>query len=326
MIKVNLCVDGNYILYKSVFMLRQTRTIDIDLEDLLHIEFNKIIRSYTYDNVYFVSDMGASWRKELFHTYKEGRKKDEKIDWDNVHNIFDGFKDELSEKQNINMYEIPKIEGDDIIAYIVNKSNEKGYSNVIIGNDKDLHQLLRFDLNKNYINILWNFKMSDERSYFPENYQIFFDSIENGSNEIDLFEENDFDSDFINFLEGLNGKTKLFEVNNEEALFTKIVSGDNSDKIDSIYKKNDRGIGEKGADKIYKLYKDIYPEPIDFNDDNFLRKLVGVVAYSKKFDDNTEKKAVYLNAKDNRMLIKLDEKYMPGHLYGIMSNKVKIII
>jgi len=306
-------------------MLRQTRSIDADLEDLLHIEFNKIVNSYNFDNIYFVSDMGASWRKDLFNTYKEGRKKDEKIDWDNVFNIFNGFKDELSERVNVSMYEFPKIEGDDLIAYIVKESNYVGYSNVIIASDKDLHQLLKFDLNKGYINIMWNFKMSDERTYFPENYQILIDSIEKGSDEVDLFEEDYFDSDFINFIEGLGGRTKLFEINNEQALFTKLVSGDNSDKIPSIFKRNGRGYGDIGAVKIYKMYKDIYPEPIDFNSDDFLKKLVGVVAYDKKIEDNSEKKVVYLNAKDNRMLIKLDEKYMPNHLFGIIKNKVKIL-
>jgi len=326
MVKVNLCIDGNYILYKCVFILRQTRSIDGDLEDLLHIEFNKMIRSYEFDNIYFVSDMGASWRKDLFTTYKEGRKKDDKIDWENVFNIFDSFKDELEARNDVNMYQLKKVEGDDIIAYIVNQSNNIGYSNIIIASDKDLHQLLKFDLNNNYINVMWNFKTSDERTYLPENYQIFFDSIEStSSGEFDLFEENDFDGDFINFLEGLATRTKSFEINNEEALFTKIVSGDNSDKIPSIFKRNGRGYGEKGAAKVYKMYKDIYTEPIDFNGDDFLRKLVGVVAYDKKFDDNTEKKVVYLNAKDNRLLIKLDEIYMPGYLYGLMKNKIEII-
>ena len=323
MIKVNMCIDGSYLLYKCVFILRKTKSINMDLEDLLHIEFNKIIRSYDYNNIYFVSDLGASWRKEIFDAYKKGRKKDDKIDWENVYNIYDSFKDELNNRNNVSVYEFPKIEGDDIIAYVVNQSNKIGYSNVIVASDKDLHQLLKFDLNNNYINIMWNFKTSDERTYYPENYQIFFDSVEN-NREVDLFEENDYDVDFLNFLEGLAARTKSFEINNEEALFTKIVQGDNSDKIPSIFKRGNRGIGEKGAEKIYKMYKDIYSEPVDFNSDDFLRKLVGVVAYDKKFDDNTEKKVVYLNAKDNRMLIKLDEIYMPSYLYGMIKNKVVI--
>ena len=124
MIKTNIVIDGNYILYKSVFILRKTRSIDIDLEDLLHIELNKLVRAYSYDNIYFVSDMGQSWRKELFSNYKKERKKDEKIDWENVMNIFDSFKDEIAQKPNIQMYEISKIEGDDLVAYIVNESNK----------------------------------------------------------------------------------------------------------------------------------------------------------------------------------------------------------
>jgi len=309
MIKTNIVIDGSYLLYKSVFMLKKTKTIDLDLENLLHIELNKLIRSYDYDNIYFVSDMGSSWRKEIFQTYKQDRKKDESIDW----------------KTNINKYEFPKIEGDDIIAFIVNKSNELGYSNIIIGNDKDLHQLIKFDINKKYINILWNYKMSDGRVYFPENYQIFFNSIKNEeSAEIDLFDEDYFDADFIEFLNGLINQTKLTEINNEESLFIKIIHGDNSDKIPSIYKKNNRGIGETGAKKIYKLYKEIYPDKIEFNNDDFLMRVVEIVSYDKKLEDLTEQKVIFLNAKDNRKLIKLDKEYMPTHLNNMLVNFVKI--
>lgn len=325
MIRTSLIIDGNYLLYKSVFALRQSKSIDMDLENVLFNDFNRVIHTYNYDDIFFASDMGSSWRKDNFPSYKSDRKKDELVDWENVYNIYNSFKEELYEKPNINMYEFPKLEGDDIVAYLTNKLNEKGYSVVIIANDKDLHQLIKFDINKGYVNILWNNRLSDSKVYMPENYQVYVDSLKN-SKSIDLFDdESEYDNEFIKFLEELKYKNKVVEINNEKSLFCKIVEGDNSDNIKSIYMKDGRGIAEKGAEKVYELYKDIFAEPINFDDPDFLHKMVEIVSYYKKVEeDDTLKKVIFLNTIDNMKLIRLEEKYLPEHLLKQMQDKIKL--
>ena len=329
MIKTNLIVDGNYLMYKSVFILSKTRSIKTDLLELLKNDFNKIIRSYPFDNIYLVSDKGSSWRKLEYKEYKGTRQKDETIDWDLVYKIYSEFKEITKKRKNVKFFEKDKIEGDDFIAYLVHESNKENVSNVIIASDKDINQLLHFDMINKYINIQWNYKFSDERVYVPENYQLFLDHLSKNKSE-DIFEPTN-EHEFINFIETLANRTKIKEIRNEESLFCKIVSGDTGDNIKTIIKIKDgkiipnnqdgRGIGEDGAKSLYKLFKETYPNIIDFDSDIFVNQLVDVVFYFKKIKDFTHKSMVSENIKFNRRMVMLDDKYMPEMIFEAMNSE-----
>jgi len=332
MIKANIIIDGNYLLYKNVFILKKLRALT-DLEILLNRDFDNISRSFPFENVYFVSDSRESnWRKQVYKEYKGTRKKDSDIDWDYVYDVYGNFKKSLNNKRNLKILEFPGLEGDDFIAHIIKTSNEKNYSNILVASDGDLQQLLKFDLNKNYINIQWNYRFSDERVYLPENYQLFLDQLFNSSND-DIFTLNN-DSDFGNYIENLLQKTKVKSVTSEQIVFEKIVQGDNSDNIPSIIKvKNNkidpdgRGIGEKGANSVYKLYKEINPEPIDIDSDKFVNNLIDVIFYYKKIKNPSQESIniVRNNIIFNRKLIKLDSLYMPENIYESMSSHYDLI-
>ena len=74
MINLNLIVDGNYMLYRSVFILHRLRTLYGDLETLLLSDYNNITNSYPFSLIYFVSDSKKSWRKIIYSEYKGKRK------------------------------------------------------------------------------------------------------------------------------------------------------------------------------------------------------------------------------------------------------------
>ena len=332
MIKVNLVIDSSYLLYKNVFILKKLRALP-DLLDLLERDFNTLSKAFTFDNVYFASDSRESnWRKLIYKEYKGKRKKDTDIDWDFVFKTYDEFKERLSLRNNVKLLEYSGLEGDDFIAYIVNKSNKKGYSNIIIASDGDLQQLLTFDLNKNYINIQWNYRFSDQRLYLPKNYQLFLEQLNNSENN-DIFSL-DNDTEFYQFIMNLIQKTKIADVIQEQIIFEKIVQGDTSDNIISVikikngvYDETGRGIGKDGAKSVYKLYKEIHPEPIVVDSDDFVKKLVDVVVYYKKIKNPSLelKRKVKENIIFNRMLITLDTQYMPDQIFESLKTHFKLI-
>jgi len=327
MIKCNIILDGSYLLYKNVFILKKLKSIS-DLFDLLERDFNTLTRTFPYDNIYFVSDSRElNWRKIIYNEYKNKRKKDLNIDWDFVFKTYDDFKKTLNIKNNVKLLEYNGLEGDDFIAYIINKTNENGYSNIIIASDKDLQQLLSFDLNKNYINIQWNYRFSDQRVYLPKNYQLFLEQLHNSENNNIFSLDNDID--FYNFIINLIQKTKINDINKEQILFEKIVQGDISDNIISIikikngeYNINGRGIGKDGAKKVYNIYKKIHPEKIDFNSINFINRLTDIVIYYKKIKNPSTKlkEIIKENIILNRQLISLDTQYMPKKIYENLKN------
>ena len=320
--KTNLIIDGNYLLHKDVFILFSEKTLYSDLPVLLRKDIDKLSKIHNFDHIYFVSDSKMKWRTQIFDGYKGDRTPHENIDWVDVYEIFDELKSELKQKKNIHFYEVDWAEGDDLIAHITNESNKKGYSNILMASDNDFQQLVKFDLGLEYINLIYNFKLSDEKTYFPENYIVFLEEMY-AKSKLHLFDMNE-DTEFIDFLYGLRRKTKVTEVNNEQSLFKKIIAGDKKDSVPSVYIKNDRGIGLTGAISIYNLYKETNGEIIDFHSDDFIDKSVDIISYVKKIQDDDIKKDIKNKIIRNRNLIMLSDKYLPNNLYENIKNDVKI--
>ena len=320
---LNLIVDGNYMLYRSVFLLYRLKTLYGDLETLLLNDYNNMTNDYPFAIIYFISDSKKSWRKMLYADYKAGRKKDDNIDWDFVFDTFDKFKENIKSRHNCLTYQIDPFEGDDIIAHIVNESNKQGTSNFIISNDGDLHQLLKFSIPDNYINVMYNHKFNDDKIYVPENYQIFLNHLENM--EVSIFDLTD-DNDFVNFFEKIKQKSKVVPVNGEESYFKKIVAGDDGDNILSVVKftKEIRGIGTAGSDVVWHMYKEKYPMIIDFDSDIFIERLTEILGIYRKNKEVDFKSKVIENIKKSRTITRLDARYLPKGLYENLLENIKI--
>ena len=77
--KINIVIDGNFLLYKDVFVLKKLRSIK-DLSILLVNDFNKLTKSFAFDNIYFVSDsVHGNWRKQIYQEYKGERVMDKAL-------------------------------------------------------------------------------------------------------------------------------------------------------------------------------------------------------------------------------------------------------
>lgn len=322
--KLNLIIDGNYLLNRASFLLNKETTFREDFPVLLRKDFNKLIKIFNYNNIYFVSDSKNSWRKKIYNDYKANRKKDSTMDWDFIFQTYDEFKEELKTNKLINFNQIEYLEGDDLIGYIVSESNANNISTMIVTNDADIKQLLNFDISKEWINFIYNYKITDERLYLPLNYDIYFTNIKQNNNLFDSDFDTDFKNEFISFIRG----KKIDEVVSEKILFCKIVSGDRGDNIESCYTKigktgAKRGIGDTGSEKIYDIYKDIYKDTINFNEQQFIENLSEIINFDKKINNDEVLLEVKTNIKRNLKLIKLDKDLLPSQLLSEL-NKIKI--
>jgi 5'-3' exonuclease len=324
MINFNNVIDGNYFLYRAVFILHKLKTLYGDLETLLLNDFNNITNEFPFDKIYFISDSKRSWRKDVYAEYKGKRKKDEDIDWEFVFDTFDKFKENIKGRYNCHLYQIDPFEGDDIIAHIIAESNKNGISNLIISNDSDLHQLLKYSTTDNYINIIYNHKFQDEKIFMPENYKIFFKHIED-STDGDIFNLNN-DIDFLNYFDKITTRAKIVSVNREESYFKKIVAGDIGDNILSVAKltKETKGIGIKGSDTVYSMFKQKYPNDINFDSDDFVDNLTDILSIYKKNNEFDFTCKVIENIKTSRQLTRLDGKYLPFGYQQILYDNIKI--
>lgn len=278
---LNCIIDGNYILSRLVFTLHKNNLLYGALSQSLENSILNYKKFYPFTNVYLVSDSKErSWRKELHQNYKSNRKKDSDIDWSFVYKAYDEFKQNV---KGVKLLEYPRIEGDDWIAFLVQKSNQKKQSNFIVSNDHDIKQLIGFNLENEWINFMSNEMYNQEKIFLPKNYQIFLNKVSNKNND-DIFNLND-NTEFLSLMNRFTNKYQLNEIDNMESLITKIISGDTSDNISSVYQTNKsgkvRGIGIKGAFSIYENYLSEFGEP-SLSDPDLFENIADLICEKKK--------------------------------------------
>lgn len=123
--------------------------IDTKVGMALHITLNSIKKAWNDFNgthVVFCLE-GRSWRKDFYQPYKRNRQEtrdamspreadEDKVFWE----IFDEFKDFITEKTNCTVMRHPQLEADDLIAgWVQNHPND---NHIIISTDGDFAQLI----------------------------------------------------------------------------------------------------------------------------------------------------------------------------------------
>ena len=259
---VDLIIDGNYILSKLVFTLHKHNLLFGGLHKALENNITGYRKWYPFTNVFLVSDSKEkSWRKKLIDEYKGTRKKDTDIDWNFVYTAYGEFKEEV--KSTMKVLEAPHIEGDDWISYLTEKANSEGRSVIIVSNDYDIKQMVNYSLNPLTINLMTNEMYNKEKLFLPKNYQVFLNKLSRLPND-DIFNLND-NVEFIGLLDNFINKYEVHEIDPMESLIIKIISGDSSDNINSVWSvtKNGkkRGIGQSGAKTIFDDYIREFGEP-----------------------------------------------------------------
>jgi 5'-3' exonuclease len=315
---LNLIIDGNYILSKLVFTLHKHNLLYGGLHKALESSILNYRKLYPFSKVYLVSDSKEkSWRREIIGYYKSNRKKDSDIDWVFVYQAYEEFKDSIKDKMKV--LESARIEGDDWISFLVKKSNDNGESTMIISNDYDIKQMLKYSLDPLYINMMTNEMYNKEKLFLPKNYQLFINKLSKLPND-DIFNLND-NHEFLVLIERLISKYELSEVDSMESLIVKIISGDSSDNISSAWYQvkngKKRGIGDAGAKTIYNEYKSEFGE-VDLNDVDLNENIADLICEKKKLS-KSEIPSIVSNIEENFKLIYLDIDNIPKELVNKMN-------
>jgi 5'-3' exonuclease len=267
-----------------------------------------------------------SWRKKIYPDYKLGRKKDSEIDWEFAFNAYDEFKRDI---KGATVLEAEHVEGDDFISFLISESNKSGFSTITVSNDHDIKQLLSWQLNPLTINIMTNEMFNKEKIFMPKNYQIFLNNL-NKSNEGDIFNLND-NTEFMQLIQNFINRYEVVEVDPNESLIVKLISGDKSDNIKTIWsKKNkkglDRGIGKDGAKGLYDKYIEEFGE-VSLADPDLFDNIVDLVIEKKKLS-KTEFDKIKTNLELNWKLINLHINNLPkqvinriDEVYGNIHNQ-----
>lgn len=315
----DLIIDGNYILSRLVFTLHKNNLLFGALHKSLENAVGNYRKWYPFANVYLVSDSKEkSWRKKLIGNYKSTRKKDTDIDWNFVYTAYGEFKQSLV---GIKVLEAPHIEGDDWISFLTTKANAEGRSTIIVSNDYDIKQIVKFNLEPLWINIMSNEMYNKEKLFMPKNYQLFISKVSKLSND-DIFNLND-NSEFLKLMDRFLTKYEIFEIDSTESLFIKLISGDKSDNISSAWSQTKngkkRGIGEKGAKTIYDEYLKEFGE-ININDPDLYENIADLICERKKLS-KTQIESIVENLMENVKLIDLRLENIPEEIVTKMEEK-----
>jgi len=320
----DLIIDGNYILSKNTFTLHKNNLLFGALHKSLENTVNNYRKWYPFANVYLVSDSKEkSWRKQLTTNYKATRKKDSDIDWTFVYGAYGEFKDSM--KGLVKDLEAPHVEGDDWISFLVNKANNEGRSTIIVSNDYDIKQIVSYGLDPLFINIMTNEMYNKEKLFLPRNYQIFLNKVSKLPSD-DIFSLND-NTDFLLLLDRFINKYEINEINPVESLMVKIISGDTSDNIGSVWSvvKNGkkRGIGAKGAQSIYDEYILEFGE-LNLSDPDLYENIADLICEKKKLS-KTQIESIVENIKGNMRLIDLRLHNLPDEIINKMETGYSIL-
>ncbi len=314
---VDLIIDGNYILSKLVFTLHKNNLLFGALHRSLENATGNYRKWYPFANVYLVSDSKEkSWRKQLTHAYKATRKKDSDIDWQFVYSTYGEFKDSAS---GFKILEAPHVEGDDWISFLVSEANKAGRSTVIVSNDYDIKQIVGFSMDPLCINIMSNEMHNREKLFMPKNYKMFLNMVSRLPND-DIFNLND-NAEFLAMMTRFLTKYEVNEIDPIESLIIKIISGDQSDNISSVWQQTKngktRGIGAKGAKGIYDHYVSEFGE-VSLQDPDLIDNIADLICEKKKLSKSKMPEIVD-NIKDNFKLIDLRMHNLPEEILEKME-------
>jgi 5'-3' exonuclease len=315
---VDLIIDGNYILSKLVFTLHKHNLLFGGLHKALENNITGYRKWYPFANVFLVSDSKEkSWRKKIITEYKGTRKKDTDIDWNFVYTAYGEFKEEV--KSTMKVLEAPHIEGDDWISYLTEKANNEGRSVIIVSNDYDIKQMVNYSLNPLTINLMTNEMYNKEKLFLPKNYQVFLNKLSKLPND-DIFNLND-NVEFIGLLDNFINKYEVHEIDPMESLIIKIISGDSSDNINSVWSvtKNGkkRGIGAAGAKTIYDEYLLEFGE-VNLMDPDLHENIADLICEKKKLS-KSQISPIVGNIELNVRLIDLRMCNLPDEVVNRMA-------
>jgi 5'-3' exonuclease len=277
--KHTLLIDGNYFVFSRLFVMPKPKGGALLLGDdkqksqfmrKLAIDFASEMRKLKMfvDDVVLTVD-SKSWRKDLYPEaqYKGTRKQNKTVDWTAVYEVYEAFQEILA-KKGVTVHQIQGAEADDVIFGWSTMLNARGKSCIVWTGDRDLIQLVNYSTT-NDAHTIWYY--NTKKSLYG--YQGF---------EADMAKSSSKDMTGDDMLFNMGGKNMLrdnyqydimswvtankittTEINCDEFIFKKILTGDKSDNISSVVtwqkemkngKLRNYSITDKTADMIFSQF------------------------------------------------------------------------
>lgn len=323
--KLSLIIDGNFIAVKNAFTLNNYKLLYGGLYKALLDNINRAKELYNWENVFFVADGKPSWRKDVYKEYKANRIKGDELDWDFVFKTLDEVIKEINDKNIAITFCEPKIEGDDWISCICAKNNKINIGNVVFSADRDMLQLLNYSSKNNWINFQIDDTQTRETTFIPEGYELVMSKLEKNNN-LDIFDLSQVGIDFNSFFTKITSwNTKI--VNPKQSLFVKLIHGDKSDNINSIYESMTKtnkivNIGEDGAISIWNKFNEMNTFT-GTKDHMLFDNIVNALSIVKKKELTSEELNNIKNRLDrNIKLIELSPRHLPNDIAETIIEKL----
>lgn len=283
--KHTLLIDGNYFVFSRLFVLPKPKGGALLLGDdkqksqfmrKLAIDFASEMRKLKMfvDDVVLTVD-SKSWRKDMYPEaqYKGTRKQNKTVDWTAVYEVYEAFQ-EIVAKKGVTVHQIQGAEADDVIFGWSTMLNARGKSCIVWTGDRDLIQLVNYSTT-NDAHTLWYYNTKKSLYGYKGFEQDMALSASNEMTEDDMLfnmggqhmMRDAYQNDIMGWVRA--NKVGITEIDCDEFIFQKILTGDKSDNIPSVVtwqkemktgKLRNYSITDKTAttifDQFVKEYKD----------------------------------------------------------------------
>lgn len=146
----HLYIDYSHLCYRVLYSVKSEFNGKIDnIEILRHVILKNLfhlIEKFNPTDVYVACDSKKNWRKKFYDGYKSGRKESrdkQDFDWHAFFTFITDLTQEIKNNFPFIVLDVPFLEADDIIAYLVRKNTDK--DKVIVTSDGDYVQLLKYE-------------------------------------------------------------------------------------------------------------------------------------------------------------------------------------
>jgi 5'-3' exonuclease len=283
--KHTLLIDGNYFVFSRLFVLPKPKGGALLLGDdkqksqfmrKLAIDFASEMRKLKMfvDDVVLTVD-SKSWRKDLYPEaqYKGTRKQNKTVDWTAVYEVYEAFQ-QIVAKKGVTVHQIQGAEADDVIFGWSAMLNTRGKSCIVWTGDRDLIQLVNYSTT-NDAHTVWYYNTKKSLYGYKGFENDMLSSASKDMTEDDMLfnmggqhmMRDTYQSDIMSWVRA--NKISITEVDCDEFIFKKILTGDKSDNIPSVVtwqkemksgKLRNYSITDKTAESIFnqfiKEYKD----------------------------------------------------------------------
>jgi 5'-3' exonuclease len=242
--RYTLIVDGNYFLFKTLYVLPRTGTELLKSSEDCEVFMRKLATDFSYQlrlldgfigQVVWTVD-SKSWRKDFYPQaeYKATRTQDGSLNWDNFKKVSEGFKD-LLESKGVVVSRVDGAEGDDLMFAWNTECLAKDRSTIILTGDRDMLQLV--GKNQSNDSHCMVYSPAHKKIFVPVGFTEWKDEQPVGDFFDVLKANTGMASNAKKMIDLLQNKKNIevIETDPELVRFTKILTGDAGDNVSSAY-------------------------------------------------------------------------------------------